>query len=91
MNEHWIDDALNADGQVKLIMKGTVEDNNDEKKGVVSIVYISEDKEKVRTMFHKLTESNKDDFFMIYSCDYDIKLDDLNHYPSIAIDKEDLE
>lgn len=89
--EEYIADALKEDGQLKLIMKGTVESGKTEKIGVVSVVFITKDVALAKQKFVELNDKKApDDFFMIYSCPVDTYLPELGHHPSIEISKEDL-
>lgn len=84
--------ALKDSKKLKLILKGSVEPRNNEKVGVVSVIYITENSNLAKEKFEDLiSNKNDDDFYMIYSCNFDTYLPDLGHYPSMEISKEDLE
>ena len=86
----YINDILNSPEDLKIIMKAHVE-NDDEKYGVVSIVFISTDHQLIHDKFLELVTTNVDDsFYFLYSCDLNTNLLALDHYPSIRIDKADL-
>ncbi|WEV40976.1 hypothetical protein [Lactobacillus sp. ESL0681] len=90
--DEYIKMVLKNDGKLKLILKGTTELKNDQKIGVVSVVYITRDVELAKEQFEKLNEyKENDDLYMIYSCDEDTYLPGLGHYPSLEISKEDLQ
>ncbi|WEV43722.1 hypothetical protein OZX56_00340 [Lactobacillus sp. ESL0684] len=92
VKDDYIKLALKKDGKLKLILKGATELKNDQKIGVVSVIYITRDVELAKKQFEKLTKHKEnDDFYMIYSCDEDTYLPELEHYPSIEISKEDLQ
>lgn len=83
-------EALEQDSDLKLIMKGEVDQQGNQKLGVTSVILISKDKEKVKKVFLELCEKDPDSFYMIYSVNLDVRLDHTSHYPSIAISQEDL-
>jgi hypothetical protein len=94
MNEQdYIELGLKDDGNLKLILKGSVEYSSREfeaKVGVVSVVYATYNCQKARQRFAELTAAAKDDYYMVYSCPLDTDLLTLEHYPSIQIGKDDL-
>jgi len=74
---------------VRMILCGNVEDsrmNPSEKVGVVSVVFVSTEEEKIR---NKL--KNPEKFYMEYVTPLDVDLTSLEHYPSIEISKNDLQ
>ena len=78
---------------IKLILCGSVEVssvNPGENVGVVSVVYVSKDKEKIDTQLEKLKKAHPDNFYMKYEVPMDTELTTLKHYPSIEISKDDL-
>lgn len=86
----YINDILNSPEDLKIIMKAHVE-NDDEKYGVVSIVFISIDHQLIHDKFLELVTTNDNNsFYFLYSCDLNTNLLTLDHYPSIRIDKADL-
>ena len=86
----YINDVLNSPEDLKIIMKAHVE-NDDEKYGVVSIVFISMDHQLVHNKFLELVTTNDNNsFYFLYSCDLNTNLLSLDHYPSIRIHKADL-
>jgi hypothetical protein len=86
----YINDILNSPEDLKIIMKAHVE-NDDEKYGVVSIVFISTDHQLIHDKFLELVTTNDNNsFYFLYSCDLNTNLLALDHYPSIRIDKADL-
>ena len=46
--QDYVELGLKDDGNLKLILKGTVENNGQNKIGVVSVVYITKDVEKAK-------------------------------------------
>lgn len=77
---------------LKLILRGSVVDNQDIKVGVVSVVFATTDKDKAQNKINELNAANheQNDYYMVYSVPLDIDLTNLEHYPSIAITPEDL-
>ena len=62
-----------------------------EKVGVVSVVYVSDDENKIKNKLDELKKSNPDKFYMEYTTPFDVELPGLGHYPSIEISMEDLQ
>jgi len=75
---------------VRMILCGSVEAsrvNPSEKVGVVSVVFVSADERKLE----ELQKKNPKGFYMEYVVPLDVDLTMLEHYPSLAISKEDLQ
>lgn len=90
--EKYIEQGLNGEATLKLILCGNVEECDNGKIGVISVVYATNDKEAARKKLQELSDNNPmGDYYMIYSVPLDTDLRTLSHYPSIAIKKEDLE
>lgn len=83
--------GLKNDGNLKVILKGSVEEASNKKVGVVSVVYVTNDVEKAKQKLAELNSKEKGAYYMVYSCPLDTFLPDLGHYPSIEIGKEDLQ
>ena len=62
-----------------------------EKVGVVSVVYVSDDENKIKSKLDELKKSNPGKFYMEYTTPFDVELPGLGHYPSIEISMEDLQ
>lgn len=76
-----------------LILCGSVEESTSEPHdnvGVVSVVYVSNDKEKIDSKLEDLQKTNPDNFYMAYEVPMDTDLTTLEHYPGIEISKDDL-
>lgn len=82
--------GLDGDGDLKVIMCGEVQRQNQDKIGVVSLVYATLDKFEAEDKLQQLTSNNPENYYMVYSAPLDIELNTLTHYPSIAITGEDL-
>ena len=87
----YIELGLNGEASLKLILCGSVESSDNDKTGVVSVVYATEDRILAEQKIQELINVNTDNYYMIYSVPLDIDLTTLAHYPSIAITKRDLE
>ncbi len=89
--EDYIQLGLNGDAPLKLILCGNVEGTINEKVGVVAVVFATLDKNLAESKLKELVSVNPDNYYMVYSVPLDIDLTSLDHYPSIAISKEDFE
>lgn len=79
---------------VRMILCGSVEVsrvNPSEKVGVVSVVFVSADEKQIKRKLEELQEQNPEGFYMEYVVPLDVDLTTLEHYPSLAISKEDLQ
>ena len=75
---------------VRMILCGNVEDsrmNPSEKVGVVSVVFVSTEEEKIKNKLKELQDKNPENFYMEYVTPLDVDLTSLEHYPSIEISK----
>lgn len=81
--------GLKDDGNLKVILKGSVEQRENEKFGVVSVVLITDKLQLVKNKLKEL-KRDKDAYSMVYSCPKDVDLTNLDHYPSIEISREDI-
>ncbi len=82
--------GLNGKDDLKLILSGYVEEKEEGKIGIVSVVYATEDRDLAEKKFTQLSTSCPNKYFMIYSVPFNTDLDTLVHYPSIVIEKDDL-
>lgn len=91
-HEELIEVGLSGPAPLKIIMRGSVLNNRDEKVGVVSIVYVTMDKIQAKNKIHELVTGNTrpQDYYMVYSVPVDTDLTKLDHFPSIAITPSDL-
>lgn len=89
MEKEWVKNALETNSDVKILMKGSIEDSIDGKLGVTSIIYISQNSDKVKKLYDELIKKDLTSFFMIYAVDFNVILNEMEHYPSIAISQED--
>lgn len=87
----YIKQGLNGEAPLKLILCGNVQNVEDDKVGVVSVVFATEDKELANQKIKILRSENPNSYYMIYSVPLDTDLTTLEHYPSIAVTKSDLQ
>ena len=59
--------------------------------GVVEVLFASADHEKVASKFADYQANYPDDYLAIYDLPLDTELNQLPHYPSVAIEKEDFD
>lgn len=79
--------------KVRMILCGNIEDsriNPSERVGVVSVVFVSTEEEKIKIKLKELQDKNPENFYMEYVTPLNVDLTSLDHYPSIAISKDDL-
>ena len=88
--ETYVQQGLNGEAKLKLILCGGVEKEADKNIGVVSVVYVTQDRAAAEKKLAELTQENPQNYYMVYSVPLDTDLTKLNHYPSIAIAPEDL-
>ena len=88
--EDYVKMGLDGEEPLKIVLCGGVEVEEDSKVGVVSVVYISTNKDEVERVFWKFVTENPDNYYMVYSVPFDTDLTNLEHFPSIEITKEDL-
>jgi len=93
-DEKLIKEGLNGKDSLKIILSGYVDksenENTGEKVGVVSVMFVSESKELVVKKIEEFEAKYPERYFMVYSVPLDTNLEELNHYPSIAIFQSDL-
>ena len=89
--EKYIEQGLNGEAPLKLILCGNVESIKNDKVGVVSVVFATNDKNLAEQKIHELTTANPNNYYMVYSVPLNVDLTELTHYPSIVITKDDLE
>lgn len=86
-----IKQGLDGEFPLKVILCGNVQNTETEKVGVVSIVYVTQERILAEKRIQELISNNPDNYYMVYSVPLDTDLTTLTHYPSIAISKKDLE
>jgi hypothetical protein len=78
---------------IRMILCGSIEESTAEPHdnvGVVSVVYVSKDKDKIDSKLEELKKAHPDSFYMDYEVPMDTDLTTLEHYPGIEISKDDL-
>lgn len=75
---------------INLICKGSIESMENEKVGVVSVVFISYDADISKQKLQEYIKNDTENVYMLYCVPLDTDLATLEHYPSIAITKDDL-
>ena len=74
---------------IQIIVNAFVEK---EKTGaVVEVLYASSDNEKVKARYEELVAQYPENYLAIYDLPMDTNLNELPHYPSVLIGKEELE
>lgn len=81
---------MSGEDALKLILCGSIENTKDATFGVVSVVFVTNNKETAQQKLRELSVNNPDNYYMVYSVPLDTDLTQLTHYPSIAISKQDL-
>ena len=72
---------------IKIIVHAYVQ--ADKEKAVVEVVFASADEQAVYDKLAELTKQFPNDYLAIYDLPLDTDLNQLAHYPSVAIGKED--
>lgn len=89
--DEYIALGLNGEGALKIIMKGSIEEHESQKFGVVSVVFVTTNRILAQQKIEKLISiPDSNSYYMVYSVPLDTDLTTLEHYPSIAISKRDL-
>jgi len=89
--QDYIEIGLNGDEPLKLILCGNIENTENGKVGVVSVVYATNDKKLAEQKIQDLlnNKENPNTYYMVYSIPLNTDLTTLQHYPSIAISRDD--
>ena len=77
---------------VRMILCGNVEDsrmNPSEKVGVVSVVFVSTEEEKIKNKLKKLQDKNPEKFYMEYVTPLDVDLTTINEQIQNIAQKKD--
>lgn len=88
--EDYIQMGLNGKAPLKIIVCGSIECAQEGKIGVVSVVYVTTDRDAAERKVRKLAAANPEHYYMVYSVPLDTDLTQLPHYPSIEITQSDL-
>lgn len=76
--------------EVKVVLRGGIRAEGSEKVGVVSVVFITQDRNLAQQKMQEMIVANPDHCYMMYSVPMDMDLTNLAQYPSMAITGEDL-
>ncbi|RVU55091.1 hypothetical protein [Anaerosphaera multitolerans] len=87
----YIELGLDGEGPLKVILCGEIHNDGSERIGVVSLVYATLDRSKAEEKIKSYIKENTENYYMVYSVPFDIDLSALEHYPSIAVRREDLD
>ena len=87
----YIKQGLNGNAPLKLILCGNIQGTENDKVGVVSVVYATNDKDLAEQKMNELIAVNPNNYYMVYSVPLNVDLTELSHHPSIAISKDDLQ
>ena len=71
---------------IQIIVNAFVEK---EKTGDVEVLYASSDHEKMKAKYEELVAQYPENYLAIYDLPLDTNLNELPHYPSVLIGKED--
>lgn len=82
---------LNGESPLNLILCGNIQNSENGKVGVVSVVFATADKALAEKRLKELAKNHPNDYYMVYDVPLDTDLTTLMHYPSVAITKEDLQ
>ena len=74
---------------IQIIVNAFVE--KDKTGAVVEVLYASSDHEKVKAKYEELVARNPKNYLAIYDLPVDTDLNELQHYPSVFIGKEEFE
>ena len=74
---------------IKIIVNAFVE--KDKKGAVVEVLYASSNQEKVKAKYEELVAQFPENYLAIYDLPLDTDLNELLHYPSVFIGKEEFE
>ena len=88
--EEYIKQGLNGEAPLKIILCGNIQCAENDKIGVVSVVYATNDKALAKQKMNELIAVNPNNYYKVYSVPLNVDLTELSHYPSIAISKDDL-
>ena len=73
---------------IQIIVNAFIE--KDKARAVVEVLYASSDHEKVKAKYEELVAQYSENYLAIYDLPLDTDLNELPHYPSVFIGKEEL-
>ena len=74
---------------IQIIVNAFVE--KDKTGAVVEVLFASADQDKVQAKYEELVAQYPENYLAIYDLPVDIDLNELQHYPSVFIGKEEFE
>ena len=74
---------------IQIIVNAFIE--KDKTGAVVEVLYASSDHEKVKAKYEELIAQYSENYLAIYDLPLDTDLNELSHYPSVFIGKEEFE
>ena len=74
---------------IQIIVNAFIE--KDKTGAVVEVLYASSDHEKVKAKYEELIAQYSENYLAIYDLPLDTNLNELPHYPSVFIGKEEFE
>ena len=74
---------------IQIIVNAFIE--KDKTGAVVEVVFASSDNEKVKAKYEELIAQYPENYLAIYDLPLDTDLNELSHYPSVFIGKEEFE
>ncbi len=74
---------------IQIIVNAFIE--KDKTGAVVEVLYASSDHEKVKAKYEELIAQYSENYLAIYDLPLDTNLNELPHYPSVVIGKEEFE
>lgn len=72
---------------IQIIVHAYVEN----KEAIVEVLFASQDKLKIKEKYDELIQSYSSDYLTVYDLPLDTDLNQLDHYPSVAIHEDDFE
>ena len=73
---------------IQIIVNAFIE--KDQAGAVIEVLYASSDHEKVKAKYEELAAQYPENYLAIYDLPLDTNLNELPHYPSVFIGKEEL-
>ena len=80
----YIKQGLNGNAPLKLILCGNIQETENDKVGVVSVVYATNDKDLAEQKMNELIAVNPNNYYMIYSVPLNFDLTELSHYRTVS-------
>ena len=74
---------------IQIIVNAFIE--KDKTGAVVEVLFASADQDKIQAKYEELAAQYPENYLAIYDLPLDTNLNELGHYPSVVIGKEDFE